>query len=102
MCRQVLIDFGDDVVCVGIMEYGSVTKIIGLIIFLLNAMSVFQALFFFLRLICVSDRNGLPFSVVSLLSKDPTPESVGQVGIVVGQLGGTVGRCELAFDGLEV
>ena len=56
-----------------VLEYGSVAKIIGLIIFLLNAMSVSQALFFFLRLIFVSDMNGLPFSVVSLLSKDPTP-----------------------------
>ena len=45
---------------------------------------------------------GLPFSVVSLLSKDPTPESVGQVGRVVRQFGGTVGRCELAVGGLEV
>ena len=54
-----------------------------------------QAIFFFLRLICVSDRNGLPFSVVSLLCKDPTPRSVGQVGRVVGQIGGTVvGCCE--------
>ena len=79
-----------------VLEYGSVAKIIGLIIFLLNAMSVSQALFFFLRFICGSDRNGLPFSVVSLLmSKDPTPGSVGQVGRVVGQFGGTVGRCEL-------
>ena len=85
-----------------VLEYGSVAKIIGLIIFLLNAMSVSQAFFFFLRLICVSDRNGLPFSVLSLLSKDPTSESVGQVGRVVGQFGGTVGRCELAVGGLEV
>ena len=85
-----------------VLEYGSVAKIIGLIIFLLNAMSVSHAFFFFLRLICVCDRNGLPFSVVSLLSKDPTPESVGQVGRVVGQFGGTVGRCELAVGGLEV
>ena len=53
-----------------------------------------QAFFFFLRLICVSDRNGLPFSVSSFLS-DPTPELVGQVG-------GTVGRCELAVGGLEL
>ena len=74
-----------------VLEYGSVAKIIGLIIFLVNAISVFQALFFFLRLICVSDRNGLPFSVVSLLlCKDPTPGSVGQVGGVVGQIGGYV------------
>ena len=54
MCRQVLIDFGDDIFGV---EYGSVAKIIGLIIFLLNAISVSQAFFFFLRLICVSDRE---------------------------------------------
>ena len=73
-----------------VLEYGSVAKIIGLIIFLLNAISVSQAFFFFLRLICVSD------------SSDPTPESVGQVGRVVGQFGGTVGRCELAVGGLEV
>ena len=85
-----------------VLEYGSVAKIIGLIIFLLNAISVSQALFFFLRLICVSDRNGLPFSVLSFLISDPTPESVGQVGRVVGQFGGTVGRCELAVGGLEV
>ena len=55
------------------LEYGSVAKIIGLIIFLLNAMSVSQAFFFFLRLICVSDRNGLPFSVLSFLSRDLSP-----------------------------
>ena len=79
-----------------VLEYGSVAKIIGLIIFLLNAISVSQAFFFFLRLICVSDRNGLPFSVSSFLI-DPTPELVGQVGRVVGQFGGTVGRCELNF-----
>ena len=85
-----------------VLEYGSEAKIIGLIIFLLNAMSVSQAVFFFLRLICVSDRNGLPFSVLSFLSRDLTPESVGQVGRVVGQSGGTVGRCELAVGGLEV
>ena len=42
------------------------------------------------------------FSVLSFLSSDPTPESVGQVGRVVGQFGGTVGRCELAVGGLEV
>ena len=83
-----------------VLEYGSVAKIIGLIIFLLNAMSVSQAFFFFLRLICVSDRNGLPFSVLSFLSSDPTPESEGQVGRVVGQFGGTVGRCELAVGAL--
>ena len=65
-------------------------------------MSVSQAFFFFLRLICVSDRNGLPFSVLSFLSRDPTPESVGQGGRVVGQFVGTVGRCELAVGGLEV
>ena len=65
-------------------------------------MSVSQAFFFFLRLICVSDRNGLPFSVLSFLSRDPTPESVGQVGRVVGQFGETVARCELAVGGLEV
>ena len=69
---------------------------------MLNAMSVSQAFFFFLRLICVSDKNVLPFSGVSLLSKDPTPESVGRVGRVVGQFGGTVGRCELAVGVLEV
>ena len=70
-----------------VLEYGSVAKIIGLIIFLLDAMSVSQAFFFFLRLICVSDRNGLPLSVVSLLlSKEPIPGSVGRVGRVVGQL----------------
>ena len=79
-----------------VLEYGSVAKIIGLIIFSLNAMNVSHAFFFFLRLICVSDRNGLPLSVVSfLLSKDPTPGSVGQVGRVVGQFGGTVEGCEL-------
>ena len=85
-----------------VLEYGSAAKIIGLIIFLLNAISVSQAYFFFLRLICVSDRNGLPFSVLYFVSSDPTPESVGQVGRVVGQFGGTVGRCELAVGGLEV
>ena len=75
-------------------------KIIGFIIFLLNAMSVSQAFFFFLRFICVSDRNSLPLSVVSLLlCTDPTPVLVGQVGGVVG---GTVGRCELVVGGLEV
>ena len=84
-----------------VLEYGSVAKIIGLIIFLLNAISVSQAFFFFLRLICVSDRNGLPFSVSSFLS-DPTPELVGQVGRVVGQFGVTVGRCELVVGGLEL
>ena len=52
-----------------VLDYGSVAKIIGLIIFLLNAMSVSQAFFFFLRLICVSDRNGLPFSVVILVTE---------------------------------
>ena len=65
-------------------------------------MSVSQAFFFFLRLICVSDRNGLPFSVLSFLGRDHTPESVEQVGRVVGQFWGTVGRCELAVGGLEV
>ena len=82
-----------------VLEYGSVAKIIGFIIFLLNAMSVSQAFFLFLRLICVSDKNGLPLSVVSLLCKDPTPVLVGQVGGVVG---GPVGRCELVVGGLEV
>ena len=47
-------------------------------------MSVSQAFYFFLRLVCVSDRNCLPFSVLSFLSRDPTPESLGQVGRVVG------------------
>ena len=74
-----------------VLEYDSVAKIIGLIIFLLNAMSLSQALFLFLRFICVSDRNGLPLSVVSLLlCKDPTLGSVGQVLGVVAQVGGTV------------
>ena len=50
-------------------------KSIGLIKLLLNAMSVSQALFFFIRLICVNDKNGLPLSVVSLLCKDPHPGS---------------------------
>ena len=86
-----------------VLEYGSVAKIIGFIIFLLNAMSVSQAFFSFLRFICVSDRNGLPLSVVSLLlCKDPTPVLVGQVGGVVGVVGGTVGRCELVVGGSEV
>ena len=86
-----------------VLEYGSVAKIIEFIIFLLNAMSVSQALFFFLRFICVSDRNDLPLSVVSLLlCKDPTPVLVGQVGGEVGVVGVTVGRCELVVGGLEV
>ena len=84
-----------------VLKYVSVAKIIGFNTFLFNAMSVSQALFFFLRFICVNDKNGLPLSVVSLLCKDPTPGAVGQVG-VVGQVGGTMGRCELIVGELEV
>ena len=63
-----------------VLKYVSVAKIIGFNTFLFNAMSVSQAFFFFLRFICVNDKNGLPLSVVSLLCKDPTPGAVGQVG----------------------